>query len=219
MQQKMIRSMYFCSTFKFSLTTIAVLISLQSYATAQVTNSQPNYSQVSPQVESNPLPLQSNIPNYSERKRRLLLKFQHPIKPINPNTSEQEIHLLLKLNERKLYVYRGDSLQASYPVAIGKPGWETPTGKFKIIHMVQNPAWENPFVANREIVPASSNNPLGERWIGFWTDGKDEIGFHGTPNVKSVGQAVSHGCVRMYNKDVRKLYEFVKIGTPVLVSK
>ncbi|MEH2184090.1 L,D-transpeptidase [Nostoc sp.] len=201
------------------MTTIAVLISLQSYATAQVTNNQPNYSQVSPQVESNSLPLQSNIPNYSERKRRLLLKFQRPIKPIIPNTSEQEIHLLLKLNERKLYVYRGDSLQASYPVAIGKPGWETPTGKFKIIHMVQNPAWENPFVGNREIVPPSSNNPLGERWIGFWTDGKDEIGFHGTPNVKSVGQAVSHGCVRMYNKDVRKLYEFVKIGTPVLVSK
>ncbi|MEH2287450.1 L,D-transpeptidase [Nostoc sp.] len=195
------------------------MISLQSYATAQVTISQPNYSQVSPQVKSNPLPLQSNIPDYSERKRRLLLKFQHPIKPIIPNTSEQEIHLLLKLNERKLYVYRGDSLQASYPVAIGKPGWETPTGKFKIIHMVQNPAWENPFVPNREIVAPSSNNPLGERWIGFWTDGKDEIGFHGTPNVKSVGQAASHGCVRMYNKDVRKLYEFVKIGTPVLVSK
>lgn len=216
----MICSMYFCRTFKFSLTTIAVLISLQSYATAQVTNSQPNFSQVSPQVESNPLPLRSNIPNYSERKRRLLLKLQHPIQPIIPNTSKQEIHLLLKLNERKLYVYRGDSLQASYPVAIGKPGWETPTGKFKIIHMVQNPAWENPFVPNREIVPPrSSNNPLGERWIGFWTDGKDEIGFHGTPSVKSVGQAVSHGCVRMYNKDVRKLYEFVEIGTPVLVTK
>ena len=157
MQQKMICSMYFCRTFKFSLTTIAVLISLQSYATAQVANSsQPNFSQVSPQVESNPLPLRSNLPNYSERKRRLLLKLQHTIQPIIPNTSEQEIHLLLKLNERKLYVYRGDSLQASYPVAIGKPGWETPTGKFKIIHMVQNPAWENPFVANREIVTPRS---------------------------------------------------------------
>lgn len=217
----MICSMYFCRTFKFSLTTIVALISLQSYATAQVTNSsQPNFSQVSPQVESNPVPLRLNLSNYSERKRRLLLKLQHPIQPIIPNTSKQEIHLLLKLNERKVYVYRGNSLQASYPVAIGKPGWETPTGKFKIIHMVQNPAWENPFVPNREIIPPrNSNNPLGERWIGFWTDGKDEIGFHGTPSVKSVGQAVSHGCVRMYNHDVRKLYELVKIGTPVLVTK
>lgn len=212
----MIHRMYSCSTFKFSLTTIAVLISLQSYANAQVANNQPNSSQ----VELNPPPLQSNIPNYSERKHRLLLKLHHSIEPIIPKTSEQEIHLLLKLNERKLYVYRGDSLQASYLVAIGKPRSETPTGKFKVIHMVQNPAWENPFVANREIVPpGSSDNPLGERWIGFWTDGKDEIGFHGTPNVKSVGQAVSHGCVRMYNRDVRKLYEFVKIGTPVLVTK
>lgn len=214
----MIRRMYFCSTFKFSLTTIAVLMSLQSYATAQVTNSQPNSSQ----VELNPLPLQSNIPNYSERKRRLLLKLQHPIEPIIPKTSEQEIHLLLKLNERKLYVYRGDSLQASYPVAIGKPRWETPTGKFKVIHMVQNPAWKNPLpgFANEPISPpGSSDNPLGERWIGFWTDGKAEIGFHGTPNVESVGKAASHGCVRMYNRDVRKLYEFVKIGTPVLVTK
>jgi lipoprotein-anchoring transpeptidase ErfK/SrfK len=60
---------------------------------------------------------------------------------------------------------------------------------------------------------------LGERWIGFWTDGQDTIGFHGTPNVKSIGTAASHGCVRMYNQDVRVLFDLVKVGTPVQVIK
>ncbi len=134
-----------------------------------------------------------------------------------PNTSEQKIHLLLVLHERKLYVYQGTSLQASYPVAIGKPKWETPTGKFKVIDMVENPAWENPFISQNQVIPPGLENPLGERWIGFWTDGKDEIGFHGTYKRDSVGKAISHGCVRMYNEDVRKLYKIVKIGTPVTV--
>ena len=61
-------------------------------------------------------------------------------------------------------------------------------------------------------------NPLGERWIGFahgegWT-----IGIHGTPNPELLGQAVSHGCVRMRNEDVVRIYERVQLGTAVTVE-
>jgi lipoprotein-anchoring transpeptidase ErfK/SrfK len=61
------------------------------------------------------------------------------------------------------------------------------------------------------------DNPLGQRWIGFWNDGKDEIGFHGTTNLSSIGKAASHGCVRMSNKNVKELYKIVKVGTVVQV--
>jgi lipoprotein-anchoring transpeptidase ErfK/SrfK len=56
------------------------------------------------------------------------------------------------------------------------------------------------------------------RWIGFWTDGTDHIGFHGTPTLSSIGKAASHGCVRMRNEDVVALFEQVQMGTPVVVE-
>lgn len=124
--------------------------------------------------------------------------------------------LVVKLHQRRVNVYYGDQLQASYPVAIGKAGWATPTGTFKIIDMQQNPAWEHPLTG--KVIPAGANNPLGTRWIGFWTDGQNFVGFHGTPQEELVGQAVSHGCLRMRNQDVLALYNLVNIGTPVIVE-
>jgi lipoprotein-anchoring transpeptidase ErfK/SrfK len=82
--------------------------------------------------------------------------------------------------------------------------------------MQQNPVWQHPFTG--EIILEGPNNPLGVRWIGFWTDGRNYIGFHGTPAEELVGQAVSHGCVRMRNQDIVALYEQVKIGTPITVK-
>lgn len=133
-----------------------------------------------------------------------------------PEPISQEVRLVLVLSQRQVHLYKGDTLQASYPVAIGKKGWETPTGEFEITQKVSEPAWENPFTG--AIVPPGKNNPLGVRWIGFWTDGRDYIGFHGTPNESLIGQAVSHGCVRMRNRDVIALFEQVELGTPVVVK-
>jgi len=124
--------------------------------------------------------------------------------------------LVLVLGERRVYAYQEDKVLASYPVAVGKKGWETPTGNFKVIQKVKDPVWQNPW--NGKIIPASLNGPIGIRWIGFWTDGKNTIGFHGTPGEHLLGQAVSHGCVRMKNKDVVALFEMIESGTPVIVK-
>ena len=124
--------------------------------------------------------------------------------------------LVLVLGERRVYAYQEDKVLASYPVAVGKKGWETPTGNFQVIQKVKDPVWQNPW--NGKIIPASLNGPIGIRWIGFWTDGKNTIGFHGTPGENLLGQAVSHGCVRMKNKDVVALFEMIEPGTPVIVK-
>ena len=129
--------------------------------------------------------------------------------------AEQPIKLVLQLDERQLYVYRGNTLEKTFPVAVGKTGWETPTGTFEVSYMLENPGWTNPFTG--ELMPPGPNNPLGERWIAFWTDGRNEIGFHGTPNRNSIGQAASHGCVRLYNEHIRELYDIVTPGTMVTV--
>lgn len=137
----------------------------------------------------------------------------------NEAHSEQisNIRLVVRLSLKKVYLYRGDSLIASYPIAIGRKGWETPTGNFTVLEMVRDPDWENPF--NGTVIPAGPNNPLGERWIGFWSDGRNTIGFHGTQAEHLIGQAVSHGCIRMRNRDVKALFEKVRVGTPVIIKK
>jgi lipoprotein-anchoring transpeptidase ErfK/SrfK len=145
-----------------------------------------------------------------------------PTPPTKPSVAatgqppvEEVVSLVLKLKEKRVYVYRGDKLLKRYPVAIGKKGWETPTGEWQVMEKIKNPAWTS--FKTGEVFPAGVENPLGSRWIGFWTDGQDVIGFHGTPNVKSIGTAASHGCVRMRNRDVKAMFLLVKVGTTVKV--
>ncbi|MEM8642888.1 MAG: L,D-transpeptidase [Cyanobacteria bacterium P01_G01_bin.54] len=126
-----------------------------------------------------------------------------------------EQQLILDLSDRRVYLYVNEEQVAAYPVAIGREGWETPTGEFEVFQRVANPVWQHPFT--QEIVPPGPENPLGARWLGFWTDGTNAIGFHGTPNEELIGQAVSHGCVRMRNADIEQLFEQVELGTTVIV--
>ncbi|MBD2487590.1 L,D-transpeptidase [Aulosira sp. FACHB-615] len=126
-----------------------------------------------------------------------------------------KMQVVVDLSDRRTYVYQGDLVIASYPIAIGKKGWETPTGSFQVMNMQHDPIWRHPITG--KVFPAGSDSPLGERWIGFWTDGRNEIGFHGTPDIHLLGTAISHGCLRMRNSDVRLLYDQVKVGTLVTV--
>lgn len=163
-----------------------------------------------------PSSARTSVPASQALATRLYIPDLPPLqRPALPEIQE-ETRLVLKLGERRVYVYQGDELKASYPVAVGRAGWETPTGSFHILSMVRNPGWTNPFTG--EVIPPGPDNPLGERWIAFWTDGSNYIGFHGTPNPESVGRAASHGCIRMYNQDVRKLFDMVSVGTTVTVE-
>ncbi|MEO0406908.1 MAG: L,D-transpeptidase [Cyanobacteria bacterium P01_A01_bin.135] len=143
------------------------------------------------------------------------LSFLRPPRPLFPE-AKQQMQLVLRLSDRRVYLYRGETVEVSYPVAVGKAGWETPVGSYEVMTMIENPSWENPFTG--DVIPAGPNNPLGQRWIGFWTDGNNFIGFHGTPNEGSVGRAASHGCVRMYNRDIQELFTLVAVGMPVTVE-
>ena len=128
----------------------------------------------------------------------------------------QPIRLEISLSRRQVTLYRENKSIKSYPVAVGRRGWETPIGNFQVMEMIQNPKWIHPFTGEA-ILGGDPENPLGQYWIGFWTNGKDWIGLHGTPNPESVGKAASHGCIRMHNKDVEELFRQVSVGTSVTV--
>jgi lipoprotein-anchoring transpeptidase ErfK/SrfK len=129
--------------------------------------------------------------------------------------AQNELRLVVDLSNRRVYVYQRGEVIASYPTGIGKKGWETPTGVFKIIHKQHDPIWRHPITG--KVFSPGADSPLGDRWIGFLSANEGEIGFHGTPDETLVGNPVSHGCLRMRNPDVRMLYDQVKIGTIVEV--
>lgn len=133
------------------------------------------------------------------------------------NPASQNRQLVVDLSDRRVYVYSGETVIASYPIGVGKRGWETPTGSFQILHKQRNPIWQHPITG--KIFASGTDSPLGDRWIGFWTDGRNQIGFHGTPDAQVIGSAISHGCLRMRNPDVRLLYKQVALGTPVEVRQ
>ncbi len=184
--------------------------------------------QTKPQIIKNNVAKASDLPT----QRQLVAKVekQNPVadswpKGLWSQASAQQVpssrlanvktQVVVDLSDRRTYVYAGDEVIASYPIAVGKKGWETPTGSFQVIHMRHYPIWRHPITG--KVFEAGTDSPLGDRWIGFWSDGRNEIGFHGTPDVDLVGTAVSHGCLRMRNSDVRLLYEQVSLGTTVLV--
>ncbi len=142
---------------------------------------------------------------------------------INPNRRMWDTDLMqitrleVSISKRKVTAFHGEIALKTYPVAVGREGWSTPIGNHRVLQTIEYPAWQNPFTGD-VIASKDPENPLGDRWIGFWTDGKDWSGFHGTPNRDSVGTAASHGCIRMYNEDVRELFSQVKVGTIVRVS-
>ncbi len=141
--------------------------------------------------------------------------------PLNPSqrveaVEESPVELILSLGDRMLEVRVPGEDTVLYEVAVGQADWQTPVGEFSVINKLKNPAWQHPIT--KEEIPPGPDNPLGTHWIAFWSDGQAQIGFHGTNQEELIGEAVSHGCVRMRNKDIEALYEHVAVGTAVKVE-
>jgi lipoprotein-anchoring transpeptidase ErfK/SrfK len=145
-----------------------------------------------------------------------------------PRPEASSIYLVLKLGERRLYLVDGDdrlktpAVVDSFPVAIGRQEYATPVGRFQVNDMIEDPEWvqfdwEDPSRVIRTF-PPGPDNPMGRRWIGFASAHGWQVGFHGTPHPELLGRAVSHGCVRMRNEDVVKVYDRVSLGTVVIVE-
>ncbi|MGE5574161.1 MAG: L,D-transpeptidase family protein [Bacteroidota bacterium] len=105
--------------------------------------------------------------------------------------------VVISVGERALGLYEGDRLVRRYPVAVGKPSTPTPVGTHRILEKVMYPG-----------------GGLGTRWMAFTYQ---MHGIHGTNRPELIGQAVSNGCVRMYNENVEELYDLVDVGTSVIV--
>jgi L,D-transpeptidase ErfK/SrfK len=127
-----------------------------------------------------------------------------------PAAAVGEWEIQVNIPAFSLTVLRAGEMYGEYPIAVGRPGNETPTGKFSLVRKVKNPVWYPPR-GGAPVRPGPAN-PLGYRWLEYRTPG---YGIHGNNNPHSIGQAVSLGCIRLRNSDVEMLYDLLPVGTPV----
>jgi lipoprotein-anchoring transpeptidase ErfK/SrfK len=118
--------------------------------------------------------------------------------------------VLVSISDRRLAVIEGGNVLAYFPVAVGAAVSPSPTGEFEIVNRVSNPAYYHAGV----VMAASEKNPVGTRWIGLNLKG---YGIHGTNAPKSIGRAASHGCIRLRNRDVERLYAMLRVGDAVSI--
>ncbi|MGC9119944.1 MAG: L,D-transpeptidase [Sulfurihydrogenibium sp.] len=132
--------------------------------------------------------------------------------------------IYININEKRLYYpikINNKSYVITFPVGIGTDEAQSPVGEFKISQKRKDPAWYPPPSIRKEqpdlpeVFPPGPDNPLGTRAMRL---GNTNFLMHGTNKEYGIGMRVSHGCIRMYNEDVERLFEVVDIGTPV-VSK
>jgi L,D-transpeptidase ErfK/SrfK len=112
----------------------------------------------------------------------------------------------------------------TYPIGIGRVGWETPLGETRVVAKAVDPSWYVPASVRREhaaagdplpaIVPPGPDNPLGNRVLKLGLPG---YLIHGTNQPYGVGMRVSHGCVRLYPENIETLFTMVGVDEPVML--
>ncbi len=145
--------------------------------------------------------------------------------------------LVLNIASKRLFYFPADGIERdpatgdvvrqivlTFPIGIGRVGWETPLGATEVVSKAKDPTWWVPASVRREhaelgdplpaVVPPGPDNPLGHRVLKLEMPG---YLIHGTNQPYGVGMRVSHGCVRLYPENIELLYELVDIGEPVRI--
>lgn len=169
-----------------------------------------------------------------ELRRRLLAELRRPqgarwvrghVLSVKPAVRRRELgriyptYVSVSRAGRTVRLFKRLHLVRRYTVAVGAAGYDTPAGLHHVLSKQVNPTWYVPnrpwagSLAGQTIPPGDSRNPLKARFIALGGG----VGFHGTADLASIGQAASHGCIRMTISDVISLYNRVSVGTPVLI--
>jgi lipoprotein-anchoring transpeptidase ErfK/SrfK len=130
--------------------------------------------------------------------------------------------IVVKTNERRLYLVVDQDHAMRYPVGVGKAGKQW-AGVTKIEGKYRNPAWSPPADVKHDkpsipdvIAGGSPRNPMG---VAALTLAGGDYAIHGTNVPASVGGFVSYGCIRMLNDDITDLYRRVSVGATVVVTR
>jgi lipoprotein-anchoring transpeptidase ErfK/SrfK len=144
-------------------------------------------------------------------------------KEVSDPTGEPPGTITINTGERKLYLSLGDGRAIQYGIGVGRQGFSW-KGVAEVGRKSFWPGWTPPpeMLARQPELPdhmdGGMENPLGARALYLFQGTKDTLfRIHGTNDPKSIGHAVSSGCIRMLDSDVIDLYQRVAKGTRVVV--
>ncbi|MGE5225240.1 MAG: L,D-transpeptidase family protein [Planctomycetaceae bacterium] len=141
---------------------------------------------------------------------------------VRPDVTEATMGrtIVVRVDQNRLYLYDGFSVERAYDVATAMPGFTTPDGVWRIWDKQIDPTWYNPALDSwgadlPAIVPGGPGNPMGPRGIYITAPGL--ILIHGNADDASIGRYASHGCIRMHNDEVIELYPLIDVGDHVVI--
>jgi lipoprotein-anchoring transpeptidase ErfK/SrfK len=113
---------------------------------------------------------------------------------------------------RRITVWRKGEAVRRFKVAVGRPGTETPTGRFAVTDKLRTKRADSPYGCCA--LALSGHQP---KLLPGWPGG-DRLAIHATPNPETIGTAASLGCLRAATRDLQALLQIVPLGAPVFVS-
>jgi lipoprotein-anchoring transpeptidase ErfK/SrfK len=131
------------------------------------------------------------------------------VRPRDVAVRRVNTRIAVDLSRRELSFYRRGRLVLTTPVAVGSTSSPTPIGRYYVDQRIRVRDAGGPFGPGVLGVSAFSNVPTD------W--GAELIGIHGTNAPWSIGRAVSHGCIRVPNATLARLFAATRAGTPVVI--
>jgi L,D-transpeptidase ErfK/SrfK len=128
--------------------------------------------------------------------------------------------LVINIPEMRLFDFTAENGPEVLSVAIGDQADPSIMGDFRVGRKRTDPTWNVPKSIREEKpelparVPPGPDNPLGSRWI---TIGRTSYGIHGTNVRWSIGREATHGCLRLYEDEIQRLYDRVPEGTRIQI--
>lgn len=131
--------------------------------------------------------------------------------------------IVVNVPQRMLFFFKSGQLVGGYPVAVGRPDWQTPLGTLRVLEKQHQKVWYVPESIQEEMrrerrvvrqeIPPGPENPLGEYWIRI----SSSCGIHGTNFPVSVYSVSTHGCLRLQPEAIAEVYPMIEVGMRVEV--
>jgi lipoprotein-anchoring transpeptidase ErfK/SrfK len=146
--------------------------------------------------------------------------------PVRPNGSKgwvrtgdvtlarNQYRITIELAAHRLTVHRGDQVSLETAIGVGTADTPTPGGIYYIKELLQPPNPDGDYGPYAYGLSGFSNNPE----LATFNGGSGVIGIHGTNDPDSIGNDVSHGCIRVPNEVITQMADSLPLGTPVAIQ-
>jgi hypothetical protein len=121
--------------------------------------------------------------------------------------------LQARLQTHELVLRKNGRVSARFPAAVGRSVLPTPTGRYYLVDLLKQPDPRGPYG------PYAFGTSAFSKVLYHFGGGPGQIGIHGTDEQQSIGHSVSHGCIRLRNRDIARLAHELPLGTPVTIVR